>query len=92
MAESDITTGVRQLFDVASDLETNQDALRIMLDLTNSLSCNWSVTDGAETVGNMVERVIVMTNCALDKIRAIEELVEQLYKIDFESKQHEATA
>ena len=85
-------TGAITIFDVASDLSTANDSLRILVDLANSTACDWSATDDAQTVGRLLERIMVLTNCAMDKIRATEELVEQLHRIDFESKRHEATA
>ena len=80
MTESDSTTGVRQLFDVAGDLEGNQDALRILLDLTNSIACDWSRTDSTEAVGKLIERVILLTNAALQKIDDLDGLVQLVYQ------------
>ena len=80
MTESDSTTGVRQLFSVAGDLEGNQDALRILLDLTNSIACDWSRTDSAEAVGKLSERVILLTNAALQKIDDLDGLVQLVYQ------------
>ena len=93
MADSNSpATGAITIFDVASDLSTANDSLRILVDLANSTACDWSATDDAQTVGRLLERIMVLTNCSMDKIRATEELVEQLHRIDFESKRHEATA
>lgn len=84
MADSDSTNA--RVTDVAGDLETMQDTLRILNDLTNDQACAWCGDDDKEAVGRMVERVIVLTNTMRDRIDELGELVSKAYKIGFESK------
>lgn len=92
MADSDSTNATAQAAaDVAGDLETTHNTLRILNDLTNEQAFNWSSTDNKETVGEMVERIIVLTNTMSQKLDDLSKLVNKAYKIGFNTKDMEAT-
>ena len=93
MAESNSTKQTaRPILDIASDLEDMQRTLTILTDMTIEQACNWSTTDNPDTVGRMVERLIVLGNTTSDKLAGLNGLVAEAYALGFKSSPAAAAA
>jgi hypothetical protein len=72
--------------DVATDLEEFQNTMRILNGLTKEQACGWSAANNEETVGLMVERIVILAGTMRQKIEEFGEVVGRAYEIGFDSK------
>ena len=83
MADSDSTNAACSSRDIPGELETLQNALKVLNGISRDIACDYSANDDREATMAMVEKIIVMANSIDAKLNDFDELVHEAYKVQF---------